>query len=290
MQEELKKIQSQDGATLGYRILRQPGPAPTLVMLHGLASNHTRWSEFVEQTRLSSGWNLLRPDLRGHGYSMCHGAISRAIWCQDLQAMLAAEALDKAVIVGHSLGAQIGIEFAQQYPSLCQALILIDPVFPSLLKGTLGRARRLRGLIWLAVRVLWLLQLFGLGKKQFPQRDMKALDEQTRMLLASEPQENIARLYMNPRADLVFMPLVNYLQDIFEVVRPLKEPHTVTQPVRVLLSAGAELSHTTQTQAQLARFADVQTVDIHADHWPLTEKPDEVREAIEAFCAQWEPH
>ena len=287
MQEELKQLQMQDGTILGYRILRQPGPATTLVMLHGLASNHTRWSEFVEQTRLRSDWNLLRPDLRGHGYSMTRGAISRAIWCQDLQNMLAAEGIDRVVIVGHSLGAQIGIEFAQRYPAHCQALILIDPVFPSLLKGVLGRARRLRGLIWLAVRVLWLLQLLGWGKRTFPQRDMQALDEQTRRLLASQPQEDIARLYMNPRADLAFMPLANYLQDLFEVVRPLKDPHSVSQPVRVLLSAGAELSHAAETQAQLARFADVQTVEIHADHWPLTEKPDEVREAIEAFCAHW---
>ena len=88
------------------------------------------------------------------------------------------------------------------------------------------------------------------------------------LVLASQPQEDIARLYMNPRADLVYIPLANYLQDLFEVVRPLKDLHSITQPVRVLLSAGAQLSHAVQTQAQLARFADVQTVFFPQPSYP----------------------
>jgi pimeloyl-ACP methyl ester carboxylesterase len=37
----------------------------TLVLLHGVASNSTRWSEFREGTRLK-GWEILTPDLRGN--------------------------------------------------------------------------------------------------------------------------------------------------------------------------------------------------------------------------------
>jgi alpha-beta hydrolase superfamily lysophospholipase len=53
-----------DGAALGYRLWRG-GTAPRrlIVLLHGVASNMTRWSEFVEFTTLKRGWDILRLDL-----------------------------------------------------------------------------------------------------------------------------------------------------------------------------------------------------------------------------------
>jgi pimeloyl-ACP methyl ester carboxylesterase len=59
-----------DGVTLAYRLWRPGRPRRTLVLIHGLASNHTRWSEFVNTTRLRESWDLLRPDLRGFGGSV----------------------------------------------------------------------------------------------------------------------------------------------------------------------------------------------------------------------------
>ena len=96
---------------IGYRIERAPDRRPLLVMIHGLASNLTRWSEFVEYTRLRHNWDLLRIDLRGHGTSMVRGRIGMDLWCEDLSAVLEEEGYDTASIVGHSLGAQVGIHF-----------------------------------------------------------------------------------------------------------------------------------------------------------------------------------
>jgi pimeloyl-ACP methyl ester carboxylesterase len=38
-----------------------------------------------------------------------------------------------------------------------------------------------------------------------------------------------------------------------------------------------------RSRAVLARLPQLQLVEIHATHWPLTERPDEVRRAIEAW-------
>lgn len=59
--EELRYLTAADGVRLGYKRVSQGPQAPTLVMLHGLASNHSRWSEFVANTDLRRDWNLLRP-------------------------------------------------------------------------------------------------------------------------------------------------------------------------------------------------------------------------------------
>ena len=69
-----------DGAAIAFRVapaLEEPGAVPLL--LHGLASNLTRWSEFVERCALRERHDLVRVDLRGHGDLQARGAIARSV-------------------------------------------------------------------------------------------------------------------------------------------------------------------------------------------------------------------
>ena len=286
--EELKFIQAGDGVQLGYQRLIHDPAAPSLIMLHGLASNHTRWSEFAANTRLRQDWNLLRPDLRGHSHSMTRKAYNRELWCDDLATIIRQERLQRVVIIGHSLGAQVAMAFALRYPALCGGLILLDPVFPELLHGILGRARRLRGLLWVLLKLLRLFNALGLRRRHFPIRDLHRLDQQTRELLKQTSAEEIARLYSDPRVDLEFIPLANYLQDVLEVVRPLPDYTALQQPVRVLLSTGTSLCDCQAIERRVGRIPHSDIVPIHCNHWPLTEKPDEVRLLIETTCREWQ--
>jgi pimeloyl-ACP methyl ester carboxylesterase len=74
-----------------------------LLLVHGGASNHTRWSEFTDQTRLAAGWHLVSPDMRGNGESMTRGRQDIELWCEDLIDILNAENAPAAIIAGHSL-------------------------------------------------------------------------------------------------------------------------------------------------------------------------------------------
>lgn len=171
-----------DGVTLGYRRWRavHNPERRTLVLLHGLASNHTRWAEFTEQTALRESWNILRPDLRGHGESPTQGKINLEIWCDDLLHLLDTEGVDRAVIAGHSLGAQVACRFAARYLAQVTGLVLVDPAHRPALRGWLSLARRLTWLLRLAIGILRLLNRLGLGQRHFPLRDLRALDETTR--------------------------------------------------------------------------------------------------------------
>jgi pimeloyl-ACP methyl ester carboxylesterase len=283
---ESEHILRYDGAELHYWLSRVPDARYSLVMLHGLASNHTRWSEFIANTRLKAECNLLRPDLRGHGASMYRGRISRARWVRDLAAILQHEKLHPAVLMGHSLGAEIALDYAWSRPEQVQGLVLIDPVFPDNLTGVLGWARRLRGLLWPLVGLLRVLNALGLRKRRFPLRDLWALDRQTRAALAAQPDEDIARLYMRPWVDLEYLPLANYLQDLLEVVRPLPPLEVIACPVLVIMSAGSSVSDKQRNEACVRRFPDARLEWIPCDHWPLTEQPDRVRTIIEDWCRQ----
>ncbi len=281
---ETKKTLPLDGFTLTYWLDRPAQARHTLMMLHGLASNHTRWSEFAAHTRLRGRWSLLRPDLRGHGESMYRGRISRPRWVADLHRLQVAEGLAPAVVAGHSLGAEIALDWAARHPADCAGLILVDPVVPQCLRGILGMLRRLRWLLWLPIGLLWLGNALGLRKRHFPPRDLWALDRRTRATLAAHPELSIADLYTRPQADFPYLPLANYLQDHFEVSRPLPPLATIHQPVLVIRSRGSALETGNGSRRALARLPDVTFAEVDCDHWPLTEKPDEVRAIIDSWC------
>ena len=95
-----RTLRTTDGVTLAYRLWR-PGPPRRLILLvHGLASNHTRWTEFVRTTRLRKSWDLLRVDLRGFDGSLTRRQVGLEVWSRDLGAILKAENAPRAVVWG----------------------------------------------------------------------------------------------------------------------------------------------------------------------------------------------
>ncbi|MFN2350196.1 MAG: alpha/beta fold hydrolase [Thioalkalivibrio sp.] len=282
---DLKYCHAADGQRLGYRAHPSGRTgAPALVMLHGLASNGTRFSEFCANTCLRGSWDLYQPDLRGHGASMTRARFSREVWCRDQLSLLDAQQHPEAVFMGHSLGAQVAMELAVAHPDRVRGLILIDPVFPEALGGAMAWARRLAGLWRPVIPLLRLPGRLFIQGKGFPYRDLHALDEQTRALLGQSDDHQLVRLYMNPHEDLHFLPLSNYLQDLSELMRPVPDMSRLAMPVLVLRSTGARLTDQDITLSRLKCLPNVRCVDIAADHWLLTERPKEARIAIEQWC------
>jgi pimeloyl-ACP methyl ester carboxylesterase len=64
-------------------------------------------------------------------------------------------------------------------------------------------------------------------------------------------------------------------------VSPLPDPTRIQVPVQVLISRGTTLADLDINRAEAARFPMSDVVMLEANHWPLTETPDDVREAIE---------
>lgn len=282
---ETRQILHHDGARLSYWLSRPAGAERSLIMIHGAASNHTRWSEFVSHTTLAADWNLLRPDLRGHGDSMFRGRINRNRWAADLKAILEHEALAKVVLLGHSLGAEIALDFSAAYPDRVAGLILIDPAFHQNLHGALAWVRRLQRVLWIPVGLLWLANAMGLRRRDLPSRDLHALDRKTRAKLQSNQGTKIADLYINPLADLAYIPVANYLQDALAVVQPAPELEAIEQPVLAIMSGGSSLSDRRRNEAQIQRMPDASIKIVDCDHWPLTEQPEIVREMIDGWCS-----
>lgn len=282
-----RKLAATDGVELAYWVSSPPAASTAgraMVLLHGVASNHTRWSEFVERTTLTRSWNLIWPDLRGNGESMTRSGQEIAVWCSDLLEILEAEGVQKAVFVGHSLGAQVALNLAHRSPDAVGGLILIDPVFGHSLTGRPGWWYRNRWLLRLAALKIRLFNALGFRRGRIANRDIRALDEETREALRGEGSfEEIARRYKKLGPILAHMPSANYLHQILATVAPLPPLEGIEVPVLAIQSTGVTFADGEVNRAEIDRFPSVDVVTVSANHWPLTEAPDETRLAIEAW-------
>jgi pimeloyl-ACP methyl ester carboxylesterase len=286
--EQRRTLSRPDGVAIAYRRLpaRRPDARAPALLLHGLASNLTRWSEFVERTALVDRRDLIRVDLRGHGDSPTHGPISLELWCDDLLALLDAQGCANALLIGHSLGAQVALALAARAPQRVAALVLIDPVFRPALHGKWKWLARAAPLFRLAALLVRGLNALGIRRRELDRLDLRSLDELARASLGSPQAEaEFIRRYSSTRADLRSFRTAHYLQELVEMFRPVAAPESIAAPTLVLLSTGATFADLATMDEIAARFprSEVRTIDCH--HWPLTERPDEVRRIIETWSA-----
>jgi len=79
-EETTRYVEKYPDYRLGYQAIVKDRSRPLIVLIHGLASNHTRWSEFMQNTVLLDRFNFLRIDLMGHGLSLqryCNGCLDK---------------------------------------------------------------------------------------------------------------------------------------------------------------------------------------------------------------------
>lgn len=278
---DLRTLNS-NGQTIAYYLTPAPDAEAMLVCLHGLASNASRWYEYLHYSQLRAHCHLAAMDLRGHGRSLTYQHYTRADWCSDLGQLLNRFEVP-GFLIGHSMGAQIALDYASRGSSRLAGMILIDPVFPQALTGTLRKVARFRVLVRITTAVMRLMYKLGWRKREYVYRDLHQLDLDTRIFLAANPDKGIADLYMDPFADLKFLPLLNYFQDLYEVTRPLPMISEIRTPVLVLLSSGASTSQVDTNRKILSELPNCEIRTIDADHWLLTERPVQAREVIDAW-------
>jgi pimeloyl-ACP methyl ester carboxylesterase len=284
--DTMRHLETADGVKLYYWVQRcEIKSAPAVLLIHGAASNHTRWSEFTRSTSLRKRFDMVRPDMRGNARSMCRGKLDLGIWCRDLKAILETEGYSRSIVVGHSLGAQIALHLAATCPERVSALALIDPVVPEALLGRRLWTKRMEPIIRPAVWLLRALNRLGLRRPEFPLMDLEVLDTKTRAdMQGDHPQEELVRRYSALGLILEYMPTANYVQQIMATAAQLPMLEEITAPTLVLESAGVDFMDRSRSRAELARLPNMVLAEIDATHWPLTERPDDVREAIEAWA------
>jgi 3-oxoadipate enol-lactonase len=100
------------------------GQGETIIFVHGNASTHETWTSVIRHLR--SQFRCVSYDLRGHGGGpLPPGSLSLQEFVRDLETLRAELDLDRAYVVGHSLGAFIAAAYIARYPERVPAACLL---------------------------------------------------------------------------------------------------------------------------------------------------------------------
>lgn len=119
---ERKMTQSLRGKTV-YWIHRR-SEAPCVVFIHGLTANHRLFDG--QLAYFKERYTVIVWDLPLHGQSTPYGPFSYANCAAELRLLLDLEGVERAVLVGQSLGGYVCQEFAAQYPRRVLAFVGIS--------------------------------------------------------------------------------------------------------------------------------------------------------------------
>ncbi|MFT4572684.1 MAG: esterase [Hyphomicrobiaceae bacterium] len=100
------------------------GSGRPVVLLHGMFGSAANWKTVARE--LASNWDVLALDLRGHGRSAAAGFTSVPNMAADVAETLAALLVSAPVIVGHSLGGKVAMEFVLREHAQAAGLVIVD--------------------------------------------------------------------------------------------------------------------------------------------------------------------
>jgi lipase len=111
--------------------------ALTVIAVHGITASHLAWAAIAQALPQV---HLVAPDLRGRGRSAgLPGPFGMARHAADLQAVIEALELPRAILVGHSMGGFVAVVAAHLYPDRFSEVILIDGGLPLAIPAGVGK-------------------------------------------------------------------------------------------------------------------------------------------------------
>lgn len=106
------------------RAYRKLGSGPVVLLLHGIGDNSDGWLPVMRH--LAEHHTVIAPDLLGHGRSAKPRAdYSVAAFANGMRDLLDVFGIERATVVGHSLGGGVAAQLAYQYPERVERLVLV---------------------------------------------------------------------------------------------------------------------------------------------------------------------
>jgi pimeloyl-ACP methyl ester carboxylesterase len=110
------------GVRTYYRVT---GSGPAVVLLHGLGSSHLTWDATTDT--LAEHFTVYTLDLPGFGYSdKPAGYASARQEAAFVERFLASLGVERATVIGHSMGGAVALWLAAEHPDRVERLVLVN--------------------------------------------------------------------------------------------------------------------------------------------------------------------
>ena len=232
---------------------------PSIIMLHGFSADKDNWIRFARH--LNKDFNLVIPDLAGHGdtgYEKFWN-FSAPAQARRIASLMEKMQIDKAHLIGNSMGGFISAHFARMYPQKTLSATLMDPAGVSAPNAS--------------VMEKMLLQ----GRNPFEINNRQEFDDFYAMTMSKPPYlpgfvlTAIAEKYQQRREQLVHVFSGFFDQDWLDSVL-----HEIKVPVILLWGAEDKLIDVSSVDVWRAGIEDVQVkIWPGVGHLPMLEIPRE---------------
>ena len=242
---------------------------PTIVFLHGAQNDHSVWAL---QSRYFAwhGWNVLAPDLPGHGRSGGAALGSVEAMADWLLALLDAAGSREALLVGHSMGSLIALETAFRAPARVSGLALLGTTWPMKVSDTLLAASK--------DELQAAIDMVNIWSHSTPPRPSAGLPGfssmgTSRRLMQRLAQQNPAQLFHTD-----FSACNAYANGGAAAA-------AVACPTLFVLGTRDVMTPPRSAQALTAAIKHGRIVTVDAGHAMMAEQPDAVLDALTGFAA-----
>jgi pimeloyl-ACP methyl ester carboxylesterase len=192
-----------DGIRLHYTA---SGSGPTVIFVHGWTCDESTWSE--QRPALESRYRVVTIDLPGHGKSGSPkiGRLTMNLFARAVEAVRAELGANRVVLVGHSMGTPVIVQYERMYPRHVAAMVFVDGVV-IVAKGRRPNTDQMRGAEGLRVRE-------GNTRSMFSKSTSPELQEKILKMMMAAPESTaiqaMAAMY-DPtiwRGDVISTPIL----------------------------------------------------------------------------------
>jgi pimeloyl-ACP methyl ester carboxylesterase len=244
-----------DGIKLHWSSTGQ-GPR-TVILVHGWTCDDTTWKPQIPA--LARDYRVLTLDLPGHGKSdpPMDGKLSMDLFARAVESVRREAGADRVVLVGHSMGTPVIVQYARLFPRHVSAMVFVDGVVRI---PNMGPIARLPGL---------LVALPALRKAMIRSTFSSSTTPDTR--------KHILSMMMGTPTPTA----VGAMNATFDPA--IWKGDVVTQPV---LGLYAERFRHNREYIR-TRFPNIEYVEIAGTgHFPMLEKPDEFNRLLLDYLAR----
>ncbi len=103
---------------------RENGQGQPIILLHGIFGSSDNW--LTQARLLSANYHTYALDLRNHGQSPHDDDFNYTVMAADLLEFMETHSLKDPVLIGHSMGGKVVMNFALAYPDKLQKLVVVD--------------------------------------------------------------------------------------------------------------------------------------------------------------------
>lgn len=252
-----------NGMQMYYEMHGQEGKA-VILFLHGLGSSTQDWE--LQTPYFAGDYRVLLVDIRGHGRSgKPAGPYSLRQFAQDVVMLLDHLKIDKAHVVGLSMGGMIAFQMAADYPERLLTMTIANSG-----PAVVARTFKEKFAIWMRFFIVRLLGMQKMGETLAKRLFVRPEEEPLRQTFIQRWAENDPRAYMDAMRGIVG----------WSVEDQISRMHVST----LVLASDQDYTPVAVKEAYVARMPNA-TLKILPDshHAVAVERPELFNETIYGF-------